>query len=549
MKDVKEKAKAFLDKTKETLKKVSKKIWIIIAAVLVALIVAIAVVLTLNKGNYEVLVTQVSNNEASTILNFLSEQGVTDYKVEDGNTILVPAGQEAALKARLLMANLNQTGHYYQENISAFSTNEERTTAKLLDLQDNMAATIRNIDNVVDATVNITPGENRAYILDSNNVVKASAGIMVTMVQGTMLTDEQAAAIQAFVAHSVQGLEIESVSITDTIGNIYLTGDALSGDASALKLQLQQSFENRINTNVKKVLDPIFGEDNVKVAATCEVEIDQTTAHGKDVLLPEGYEDGRGIRDAEAWTWYITRPGEELPGGVVGSEVNSDLPEQVEAGATPEENDRTLGGSKQIDYGNSWREYETNNNGAVRMTDCSIAVTINSRTAGDFNVDAVRQHVARAANIEGERDPITNEEILDGKISVLAMDFYDPRTEVGPVVPGIDGVTIQTWMLIAAGVGLLLFIILLTVILLLRRKKRKKQEEEEERQRQEAEALLRVAGLGQEGEGPETGANVMDLEMERGMELRKDIRQFANDNPEIAAQMIKGWLRGGDENG
>ena len=345
----------------------------------------------------------------------------------------------------------------------------------------------------------------------------------------------------------MQGLEIESVSITDKAGNIYLTGDALSGDSSALKLQLQQSFENRMRTQIMNVLTPLFGEDNVRVGVTCEVEIDRTTAQGKDIYLPEDAEDGRGIRDSEAWTWYITRPGEELPGGVVGTEVNSDLPEQVEAGSTPEDDDRTLGGSKQIDYVNPYREYQTDNNGAVRMTDCSVAVTINSRTAGDFNAGQIQQHVARAANIEGERDPITNEEYLDDKISVLAMDFYDPSTPL-PGPGGEGGVTVQTWVLIAAGVGLLLFIILLTTILLLRRKKRKKREEEEERQRQEAEALLRVAGLGQDGV-PAGGADVMDLEMERSMELRKDIRQFAQDNPEIAAQMIKGWLRGGDENG
>ena len=33
------------------------------------------------------------------------------------------------------------------------------------------------------------------------------------------------------------------------------------------------------------------------------------------------------------------------------------------------------------------------------------------------------------------------------------------------------------------------------------------------------------------------------------MELRKNVRQFAQNNPEIAAQMIKTWLRGGEENG
>lgn len=30
------------------------------------------------------------------------------------------------------------------------------------------------------------------------------------------------------------------------------------------------------------------------------------------------------------------------------------------------------------------------------------------------------------------------------------------------------------------------------------------------------------------------------------MELRKDVRKFAEENPEIAAQMVKAWLREGD---
>lgn len=551
MNDVKEKAKALFDKTKERLKKVSRKIWIVIAAVLVVLIVAIAIVLTLNKQDYAVLVTQVSNTEASTILNFLSNRGVTDYKVEDGNTILVPAGQESALKAGILMENLNQTGHYYLENIGSFSTNEERKTAYLLDLQTNMAATIRSFPNVVEATVNITPGENRAYILDSNNVVEASAAVNVTMVEGQMLTDGQAEAIQHFVSHSVQGLEIDSVSITDTVGNVYLTGDALNGEASALKIQLQQAMENRIRTQVMNVLSPFFGQDNVRVGVTCEVEVNRTTEERNETILPpyaqDGSTDGRGIVVGEDWSYYVGRPGEELPGGLVGTESNADLPEQVEAAVDPEEGDRALGGTKRIDYDNTHSVINIDNNGAVKMTDCSVAVSVNARTAGDFNVDAIRQHVARAANITGELDPVTGEEILNNKISVVSMEFYDPTRP--PADAPDDGLKVDLWILIAAGVGLLLFIILLTVILLLRRKKRRKQAEEEARQREEAEALLRVAGLGLEGGAPESGADVMDLEMERSMELRKDIRQFASDNPEIAAQMIKAWLKGGDGNG
>ena len=192
MNDVKEKAKAFLEKAKERLKKISKKMWLVIAAVLVALIVVIAMVLTLNKQDYAVLVTQVSDTEASDILNFLSQQGVTSYKVEDGNTILVPENQETGLKARLLMANLNKTGNYYMENLGAFSTNEERLYAQKSDLELKMAAVIRNFPDVVDATVNITLGENRAYILDSNNVIQASAAVMLTMVEGRVVCENGA---------------------------------------------------------------------------------------------------------------------------------------------------------------------------------------------------------------------------------------------------------------------------------------------------------------------------------------------------------------------
>lgn len=552
MNDVKEKAKAFLGKTKERLKKISKKVWIVIAAVLVVLIVAAAVMLTLNKQNYAVLVTQVSDDEASKILSFLSEQGVTNYRVEDGNTVMVPAGQEAALKARILMANLNKTGNYYMENMSAFSTNEERMYAKLQDLQDSMEATIRNFPDVIDADVYITAGENRAYILDSGNVVEATAAVSVTMVEGKMLTDGQAEAIRDLIAHGVQGLKIESVSITDKLGNVYLTADALNGEVSALKMQLQQAMENRIRTEVMQVLRPFFGEDNVRVGVTCEVEVDRTTEERHETILPEyaqdGSTDGRGIIGSEQREGYIGRPGEPVPGGVVGTETNSDLREMVEAGLNPQEDDNTIAGNERVDYDNTHSTINIDNNGAVKMTDCSVAVSINARAAGDFNVESIRQHTARAAGIVGEIDPVTGEEILDGKISVVAMNFFDPNQGIAPGVEPIRP-PVPMWVLIAAVAGLLLFIILLTVILLLRRKKRKKQEEEAARQREEAEALMREAGLGLSGEIPETGADVMDLEMERSMELRKDIRQFVSDNPEIAAQMIKVWLKGGDGNG
>ena len=100
-------------------------------------------------------------------------------------------------------------------------------------------------------------------------------------------------------------------------------------------------------------------------------------------------------------------------------------------------------------------------------------------------------------------------------------------------------------MLLAASAGLLLFLLLLVIILLIRRRRRKKVDE---RKKQELDDMLVAAGFVPDVAAP-AGADVMSLQTEKSMELRKDIRQFANDNPEIAAQMVRGWLRGGEMNG
>ena len=139
-----EKLKTLWAKLKERLKKISKKVYIIAGAALVVL--AAAVVLVLYNRPYAVLVTGVSSGEASSILSYLDSLGVTDYKVENNDTILVPKGQEAALKGRILMAGYPQTGYAYStyyDHVGSLSTEAERNNAYLMFLQESMSNTIR----------------------------------------------------------------------------------------------------------------------------------------------------------------------------------------------------------------------------------------------------------------------------------------------------------------------------------------------------------------------------------------------------------------------
>lgn len=536
-----DKLKKFQADALEWIKKISKKTLIISAVVLVA--VAVLIAFLLNNKPYEVLVTGVSSGEASSILTFLEGQGVTNYKVENNDTILVPRSQVTALKGKLLMEGYPQTGYAYStyyDHVGSLSTESERDNAYLMFLMESMSNVIRTFENVKDATVLISPGEDHGYVLDSGNVVDATAAVTVTMEGAAKLSAQQVSAIRNLVSHGVQGLEIDSVAISDTMGNSYTAdASAAAGDASALKLQLEEEYENKIRTEVMQALSPFFGTDNVRVSVNCVVELSQRTVSSRDVHLPDwaqnGDTDGKGIIGKQIYEYYVNRPGSDVVGGLVGSETNSDLPEYVEKEADPNGNEQSLGGSGQVDYDNPFTETQALYT-AGYLEDCTVAVSINSAAVGAADTEKIRQHVARAAGIAGPVDAETGVEYLADKISVVSMDFYSP---VAP--PVLDVATVPMWVLVAAAGGLLLFIILLLVILMIRRRIKKKKAAI---QSNELDEMLASAGF--MDAASQAGADVMSMQTEKSMELRKDIRQFANDNPEIAAQMVRGWLKGSD---
>ena len=67
-------------------------------------------------------------------------------------------GQESILTAQLAMAGYPKSGTLYSsyfENVGTMSTTSERATAWLVAVQERLQATIRQLDGVVDALVNI----------------------------------------------------------------------------------------------------------------------------------------------------------------------------------------------------------------------------------------------------------------------------------------------------------------------------------------------------------------------------------------------------------
>ena len=530
------------EKVKGFFSGMGKKTKILLAVVLVAItIIGIISALVVANRPYTVLFTDLASEEARAIVAYLDENGITSYRLVGSSTIEVPEHLEASLKARLLMEGYPKSGFNYatyRSAIGTMATESDRNMAYLQDLQDRMSATIRCFDGVRDAVVTIAPGEDRRYILNSANITQAQASVLVTMDGGTKLTNQQASAIRNLVSKAVKGLEMSNIAIADSIGNTYTADsqNSSSEDASMLKLRLEEEISNSTRTEIMNVLAPFFGESNIRVAVYTEVDVRHTVGESTKYTEPEtwpqdGSTRGRGIIGQEVYDQEVIRGGTEGTGGVVGTPSNSDIPTYVDRNLEVDDNTSYIRNQGETNYNVNTDKEQVERYAAV-VSDLMVSVSINSTGNSGAGTANLADLVARAAGIPGD--------LQAEKISIRVAPFYtDPDSGIG-LLPGGSLLPIPDWALYAAIGGVALLLILLLLMGRLRKRKRNKNKEHE------LDSLLTGFEHLHSPVVPVTGADIMDLKTERSMELRKDIRQFAEENPEIAAVMLKNWLKGGE---
>lgn len=587
----------YWEKVKAALGNLSKKIKILIAVVLAVLVVlAIAAAVYFNTRPYSILIDGATGEETATVTAWLEAQGVTNYRVEGTGAVLVPEAQATSLKAKLLQEQYSSPSSPYSgyfERVSALSTMKDRDVALLDALTAKIESVIRHFPGVRDASVNIQTGEDRSYILDTNNVVNATAGVLLTMQDDTLLTAEQANAIRNYIAHSVPNLAVENVSIEDTNGNIYDMVGVEGGNASddtALKLQTEQYLSNQYRSRLEKLLEGRFGKDHFDVSVNVTTELGDKTVNDYDVRLPEfaqdGSTNGAGILANQYYAYELLNGDEATVGGVVGTATNAEIPDYVEAGEPQDTLEGILKGEGSREYDNpKTQTYMVIH--CVTLKDIYVGVSVDTTTSGPVDAEELRSFVASSLGIipdlditelTAEQYEIQKREYLSQKVGVLTGPWYqEPETPAPPTfLETLESVGIAPWVFFAAIGGLALFIIILvTVILLVRRSKKKKQAAEQKAVEEmmaaavpgQSTVIIGADGqpvtvvIGEDGQpvevpvpldedgNPMSGADVMDLHTERSMELRQSIRDFVDENMEVAALLIKSWMKEDGDNG
>ena len=554
-----------LGQFKEFFAKLGKKTKILIGVGLVVLIAAAVIIaLVLNRTEYDVLYSEVNTDEAQQIIGLLQESAV-DYRYDGEGTIYVPEENVDRVKADLASQGYPKSGFTYdifRNNATMMTTDSDKQTYKIYDLQDRIGATIALFDNVKDAKVTIALGEQQKYALDDSNVQAASASVVMVMRDNGSPTEEQAAAVQNLVSKAIPGMSIDNVAIFDGNGLDVSVGE--EDDSSSLDTQqteeIARMVENQVSNKVLNVLTPLFGTGNVRVSAKARVNMETLVRESINYTTPDKIDqnDKTGLLSKESGSSQSTTE-DGTAGGVAGTETNADVPEYNTNGT----DDDTNYASRQYE-----REYLVNQikeQGQVpagAIEDLSVAVTLNTEDLGDIDEDDLKSVIGNAAGIQ-----LVDQ---DDKVAVLAAPFFEPGSDDETQTAASNGFFARRSNWIILGVVLLLILvatgIILAVILSKNRKKKAAQEAAEQAQMatlmeaiQNADAQEGAEGIeGVEGvdgavetideENPEE-TEVLDAETERGMELRQQIRDFAEQSPEIAAQMLRNWLNGGETDG
>lgn len=313
---------------------------------LVFLLVAFVGILTYllalsRQPDWDVLYDKISPTDASSVAAHLKDNGVLFRVTNGGETILVP--KEILDQTRLDIAEADiikqdEVGLEELSNIPLGTNQDQQKLWRQRIIQGELARTIQVIKGVQKARITIAEPERSIFVSEDE---KPSASVMLQLLPGSKIKQEQVKAIKNLVAHAVPRLTPEDVFVSDQNGNAL--SEEIANSSSNLD-DLRASYERKVEKKVKEVLVKLVGSDNVTVAVNAEINFDKTTAQIERYIpttqSTDGVASGVLVSEQQLGENYTGQDGAG-PGGVPGTASNITNPTYMANAG---------GGNKSSDY-------------------------------------------------------------------------------------------------------------------------------------------------------------------------------------------------------
>jgi flagellar M-ring protein FliF len=246
---------------------------LLLLGVALAVAAGVTVVLWWKGPDWSLLYANLSDSDASSVVQSLQAGGI-QYKIDNASgAIMVPAERVHDARLQLASQGLPQGKNSSFEMISkdpGFGVSQFMENARYqYALENELARTISSLQAVEAARVHLAIPQQSAFVRDRR---PASASVLLQLRAGHRLEPEQVSAIVHLVASSIPELNSDQVTVVDQQGR--LLSSPKSGDAAIAAEQFEAAHrvEDTYMQRIEELIAPIVGDGKVRAQVTVDLD-------------------------------------------------------------------------------------------------------------------------------------------------------------------------------------------------------------------------------------------------------------------------------------
>ena len=297
---------------------------VLLVLVVVGTVVAcVATVQWAQRSTYTTLYSDLAPAEAGEIVDVLTGMDVP-YRISAGGTALqVPEREAQAVRLKLAAQGYPKDGVVGYEIFDKSNLGMTDFLQKVnfrRALEGEISKSIMSLSEVSAARVHLVIPEARLFSRDQ----KQPTASVVLKLNGS-LSESQIAGIQHLVASSVEGLDIDHISLVDSRGRLLTERHAGDMDTrlSSTQVELRHQVENHLEAKAQSLLDRTLGAGRSVVRVIADLNFDKVETSA------ENYDPDRvAIRSEEVQT---AKPGSRGDGASQNATItNYEISKSVE---------------------------------------------------------------------------------------------------------------------------------------------------------------------------------------------------------------------------
>lgn len=183
----------------------------------------------------------------------------------------------------------------FSDNTGFTTTEFEKKQYLLLNLQDRLERTLKDMSGISNAIVTLNVSDDSIYVWDEQSS-DSTGSVSLTLVPSYELSPEKVAAIKKLVANSVPRLLPENVAVINAVTMEELQGQSLdSGSYYGLdRLDFESKVEKRLEDKIMNVLTLAYKPSQIRVSATVVIDYDKMITENMQYVPPGKRQRGCG---------------------------------------------------------------------------------------------------------------------------------------------------------------------------------------------------------------------------------------------------------------